>query len=111
MVQKILYLPALASAHGGALDRMTLWVHLLMLFLFVGWSIYFVVVLLRFRASKNLKANPEGVQNHASTYVEVGVLHAICIWCVGSAICMTILAALSVTSATVRTVPMRAGRG
>ena len=39
MVQKILYLPALASAHGGALDRMTLWVHLLMLFLFVVWAL------------------------------------------------------------------------
>jgi uncharacterized membrane protein len=30
------------------------------------------------------------------TWVEVGVLHAICIWCVGSAICMALLAALSV---------------
>ena len=76
MVQKILFLPALASAHGGALDRMTLWVHVLMLVLFVGWSIYFVIALLRFSASKNPKANPEGVQNHASTYVEVGVIIA-----------------------------------
>lgn len=76
MVQKLLYLPAVASAHGGALDRMTLWVHVLMAALFVGWSIYFVVVLLRFRASKSPKANPEGVKNHASTYVEVGVIVA-----------------------------------
>lgn len=30
------------------------------------------------------------------TYVEVGELDAICIWCVGSAICMTILALLAV---------------
>ena len=30
------------------------------------------------------------------TYVEVAELHAICIWCVGSAICMTLLAGLSV---------------
>jgi uncharacterized membrane protein len=29
------------------------------------------------------------------TYVEVFELHAICIWCVGSAICMTLLAGLS----------------
>jgi uncharacterized membrane protein len=29
------------------------------------------------------------------TYVEVGKLDAICIWCVGSAICMTLLAGLS----------------
>jgi uncharacterized membrane protein len=31
------------------------------------------------------------------TYVEVGKLDAICIWCVGSAVCMTILAALTVS--------------
>ena len=30
------------------------------------------------------------------TYVEVGVLNAICIWCVGSAICMAVLAALTI---------------
>jgi uncharacterized membrane protein len=30
------------------------------------------------------------------TYVEVARLDAICIWCVGSAICMTLLAGLSV---------------
>ena len=30
------------------------------------------------------------------TYVEVARLDAICIWCVGSAVCMTLLAALSV---------------
>ena len=31
------------------------------------------------------------------TYVELGVLHAVCIWCVGSAICMALLAALATT--------------
>ncbi len=31
------------------------------------------------------------------TYVEIVRLDAICIWCVGSAICMTLLAVLSVT--------------
>ncbi len=30
------------------------------------------------------------------TYVEVGVLQAICIWCVGSAICMALLTALTI---------------
>jgi uncharacterized membrane protein len=29
------------------------------------------------------------------TYVEVGILDAVCIWCVGSAICMALLAALT----------------
>ena len=31
------------------------------------------------------------------TYTEVAIIDAICIWCVGSAICMTILAALNVS--------------
>ena len=30
------------------------------------------------------------------TYVEIGVLDAICIWCVGSAVCMALLSALTV---------------
>ena len=30
------------------------------------------------------------------TYVEVGILNAICIWCVGSAICMGLLTVLTV---------------
>jgi uncharacterized membrane protein len=30
------------------------------------------------------------------TYVEVAVLHAICIWCVGSALCMVALSSLTV---------------
>ena len=30
------------------------------------------------------------------TYVEVGVLNAVCIWCVGSAVCMALLALLTV---------------
>jgi len=40
------------------------------------------------------------------TWVEVGVLDAICIWCVGSAFCMALLAALSV--ARVLGAPVRA---
>jgi uncharacterized membrane protein len=39
------------------------------------------------------------------TYTEVALINAICIWCVGSAICMTILAALNVSR--VLTVPER----
>jgi cytochrome c oxidase subunit II len=86
MVQRLLFLPELASAHGGALDRLTLWVHLLMLVLFVGWSIYFVVALVRFSAKKHPKANPHGVESHASTYVEVGVIIAEAILLLGFSI-------------------------
>ncbi len=40
------------------------------------------------------------------TWVEVGVLDAICIWCVGSAVCMAALACLSI--ARVLGAPLRA---
>jgi uncharacterized membrane protein len=40
------------------------------------------------------------------TFVEVFKLHAICIWCVGSAICMALLAILTVTRM-LRTPPVR----
>jgi len=76
MIQRILNLPPLGSAHGGAIDDLTFYVHILMALLFVGWSAYFVVALVRFRAARNPQANPDGVKNHYSTYVEVGVIVA-----------------------------------
>lgn len=43
------------------------------------------------------------------TYVEVAELHAICIWCVGSAICMTLLAPLTVARALAAPAPAPSG--
>ena len=41
------------------------------------------------------------------TYLELFTIHAICIWCVGSAICMLILTGLSVTRMLSSPVPAR----
>ncbi len=68
--------PEIAAAHGASLDEATWYVHWLMLFLFVGWSIYFVYVLYRFRVSKSPKANYHGTKSHYSTYVEGAVVVA-----------------------------------
>jgi cytochrome c oxidase subunit 2 len=65
--------PLIVSQHGAGLDALTWYIHWLMLVLFVGWSLYFLYVLFRFRSSRNTKADHLGVQNHFSTYVEVGV--------------------------------------
>jgi cytochrome c oxidase subunit 2 len=54
--------------------------------LFVGWSIYFIYVLFRFRAGKNPKASYEGSKSHFSTYIEVGVVVAEVILLLGFAI-------------------------
>jgi len=67
------YLPTQASAHGDYLDHMTNLVHWLMLVLFVGWGLYFIYALFRFRAGRNPQANYTGVKSHVSTYSEVAV--------------------------------------
>jgi cytochrome c oxidase subunit 2 len=67
------WLPINASEHGPALDEMTALVHWLMLVLFVGWSLYFLYVLFRFRASANPRASYKGATSHVSQYVEIGV--------------------------------------
>src|SRR6185503_8648012 len=65
--------PLIVSNHGAGLDALTWYIHGLMLVLFIGWAGYFIHALIKFRASRNRKADHIGVQNHYSTYVEVGV--------------------------------------
>lgn len=72
-IVKLLRLPPLASEHGAGLDRLMFYMHLLMLALFVGWSIFFLYTVWRFRERKNPKADPVGVRSHASSYLEGAV--------------------------------------
>jgi cytochrome c oxidase subunit 2 len=72
-MDKILGLPPLASEHGADVDRLVIYVHWLMIVLFVGWLAYFAYALFRFRRSRNPKADYVGVKNHASSYIEVAV--------------------------------------
>jgi len=67
-------LPTNASAHGHEVDMLIYLVHLLMLPLFVGWMIFFVIVLFRFRKSKNPTANYTGVTSHVTSWIEIGVV-------------------------------------
>lgn len=68
------YLPPNYSAHGHHIDNLIVWTHYLMFVLFVGWGIYFIYALFKFRASNNSKANYEGVTSHYSTYIEGGII-------------------------------------
>lgn len=72
-MEKMLGLPPLASQNGQAVDQLIVYVHLLMIVLFVGWLIYFIFTLVRFRSSRHPRADYAGVKNHASSYVEVAV--------------------------------------
>ena len=69
-------LPVAASAHAGEVDRIMALVHWLMVVLFVGWSIFFVYVLVRFRRRRNPQASYHGVRGRWSTWIEGGVLVA-----------------------------------
>jgi len=70
---EFLGLPPQASAHAPQVDQMIVYIHWLMLVLFVGWGLFFLYTLFRFRASKNPTADYAGVKSHTSTYLEVGV--------------------------------------
>ncbi len=68
---KILGLPPLASVQGRQVDNLIIWVHWLMIALFIGWFGYFVYTLIRFRRGRNPRADHYGVRNHASSYIEL----------------------------------------
>lgn len=70
MIEKLLGLPINASTHGARLDHLMLWVHVLMAVLFVGWIVFFLYTIARFRRSRHPKADYTGVKTHASSYLE-----------------------------------------
>jgi cytochrome c oxidase subunit II len=67
-------LPVAASTHAGEIDNMISLVHWLMLVLFVGWGIYFVYVLIRFRKGANPRASYQGAHGTLSKGIEIGVV-------------------------------------
>jgi cytochrome c oxidase subunit 2 len=66
-------LPELASQHGKDVDKLIIYIHYLMIALFVGWIVYFAYALFRFYHKRNPKAVYAGVKSHASSYIEVAV--------------------------------------
>src|SRR5439155_7662008 len=72
-MEKLLGLPVLASEHGKDVDNLIIYVHWLMIVLFVGWLAYFAYALFRFHRSRNPKADYVGVKNHASNWIEGAV--------------------------------------
>lgn len=73
-MEQFLGLPPDGSAHGPQIDHLIALVHWVMFALFAGWGVYFVAVLVRFRASKRNPANYHGVKSHLSTWIEGAVV-------------------------------------
>ena len=76
-------MPVQASTHAAELDQMNMLVHWLMLVMFVGWGIYFVYVLFRFRSGANPTASYTGAKGKISKGTEVAVAdhRGRCCWC------------------------------
>ena len=72
-LQDLLKLPPAASEHAKNVDNLIIYIHWLMIALFVGWMAYFLFAIYRFYHKRNPKADYVGVRNHASTYIEVAV--------------------------------------
>ena len=66
-------LPVAASSHAAELDHMTVLVHWLMAVMFVGWGIFFVFVLFRFRRSANPQASYSGAKGKLAKSTEIAV--------------------------------------
>lgn len=66
--------PPNASTHGAELDYLTAIVHWFMLILFVGWGIFYLYCLFRFRKGANPVASYAGAKGKFSTYGEAGIV-------------------------------------
>src|SRR5947199_6255528 len=78
--------PVQASTHAAEVDQMTIYVHWLMLVLFVGWGLFFLFVLFRFRRSANPKASYAGAKGKLAKSTEIAVAIVEVILLVGYAI-------------------------
>ena len=68
------WLPINISTHGDTIDSLITVLHYFMAVLFVGWFIYLVYVLIRFRESANPKAQLDVKHFKLPTYLEVGIV-------------------------------------
>ena len=74
LMNELIGLPPNASEHGYQIDHIIEFSHWFMGALFVGWSVYFIYVLLRFRKGRHPVADHEGVKNAISTHLEFSVV-------------------------------------
>ena len=74
LINEFLGQPPNASSHGYQIDHIIEFCHWFMAALFVGWSAFFVYVLIRFRKRRQPHADHAGVRSHISTHLEFSVV-------------------------------------
>jgi cytochrome c oxidase subunit 2 len=85
-LNELIGLPPNASEHGYQIDHIIEFSHWFMGALFVGWSTFFIYVLLRFRRGKHPVADHEGVKSGISTHLEFAVVLIEAVLLIGFAI-------------------------
>jgi cytochrome c oxidase subunit 2 len=86
LINELIGLPPNASEHGYQIDHIIEFSHWFMAALFVGWSVFFVYVLLRFRKGRHPVADHEGVKSGISTHLEFAVVLIEAVLLIGFAI-------------------------
>jgi cytochrome c oxidase subunit II len=74
LINELIGMPPNASEHGFQIDHIIEFSHWFMGALFLGWSVFFAYVLLRFRKGKHPVADHEGVKSGISTHLEFAVV-------------------------------------
>ena len=74
LINELIGLPPNASEHGYQIDHIIEFSHWFMAFLFAGWSIFLIYVLIRFHKSRHPVADHEGVKSGISTHLEFAVV-------------------------------------
>jgi len=68
--------PPPITEHGKNVDRVIVFVHAMMAVLFVGWTLYFLVCMVKFRESSHPEADNAGPSKLWTTLAEYGVIVA-----------------------------------
>ena len=74
LINEFLGQPPNFSEHGLQIDHILEFCQWFMGVLFVGWSAFFIFVLVRFRRSRHPVADHAGVRSHISTHLEFSVV-------------------------------------
>src|SRR5438094_3456065 len=74
LINEFLGQPPNASSHGLQIDHIIGFCHWFMGALFVGWSVFFIYTLIRFRRRRQPNANYMGVTSPISTHLEFSVV-------------------------------------
>lgn len=86
LINQLLGQPPNVSEHGFQIDHILEFCHWFMAALFIGWSCFFIFVLIRFHRSRHPKADHEGVRSGISTHLEFAVVLIEAVLLVGFAV-------------------------